>query len=43
MNKVNLPYNSLVIIDSSGSMSGKPFLYAAFIAAVCLCKHPDDD
>ena len=43
MNKVNLPYNSLVIIDSSGSMSGKPFLYAAFIAAVCLCKNPDDD
>ena len=43
MNKVNLPYNSLTIIDSSGSMSGKPFLYAAFIAAVCLCKNPDDD
>ena len=43
MNKVNLPYNSLTIIDSSGSMSGRPFLYAAFIAAVCLCKNPDDD
>lgn len=43
MNKVNLPYNSLTIIDSSGSMSGAPFLYAAFIAAVCLCKNPDDD
>ena len=43
MNKVNLPYNSLTIIDSSGSMSGKPFLYAAFIATVCLYKNPDDD
>ena len=43
MNRVNLPYNSLVIIDSSGSMRGKPFMYAAFIAAVCLCKNPDDD
>ena len=43
MNKVNLPYNSLTIIDSSGSMSGNPFKYASFIAAVCLCKNPDDD
>lgn len=43
INKVNLPYNSLVIIDDSGSMSGKPFNFAAFIAAVCLCKNPDDD
>lgn len=43
MNKVNLPYNSLTIIDSSGSMSGQPFLYAAFIAAVCMVKNPDDD
>ena len=43
MNKVNLPYNSLTIIDSSGSMSGRPFRYAAFIAAVCMCKNPDDD
>lgn len=43
MNKVNLPYNSLVIIDDSGSMSGAPFNFATFIAAVCLCKNPDDD
>lgn len=42
-NKVNLPYNSLVIIDDSGSMRGKPFNIATFIAAVCLCKNPDDD
>lgn len=43
MNKVNLPYNSLVIIDDSGSMMGAPFNFATFIAAVCLCKNPDDD
>lgn len=43
INKVNLPYNSLTIIDSSGSMSGTPFRFAAFIAAVCMVKNPDDD
>ena len=43
MTKVNLPYNSLVIIDDSGSMSGEPFNFATFIAACCLCKNPDDD
>lgn len=43
MNKVNLPYNSLVIVDDSGSMRGRPFNFATFIAAVCLCKNPDDD
>lgn len=43
INKVNLPYNSLVIIDDSGSMRGQPFDFATFIAAVCLVKNPDDD
>nr|DAN95489.1 MAG TPA: cobalamin biosynthesis protein [Crassvirales sp.] len=43
MTKVNLPYNSLVIIDDSGSMHGKPFNFATFLASVCLCKNPDDD
>lgn len=43
MNKVNLPYNSLVIIDDSGSMRGAPFNFASFIAAACLVKNPDDD
>lgn len=43
INKVNLPYNSLVIIDDSGSMSGAPFNLASFLAAVCLVKNPDDD
>ena len=42
-NKINLPYNSLVIIDDSGSMSGAPFNFAKFIASVCLVKNPDDD
>ena len=42
-NKVNLPYNSLVIIDDSGSMCGAPFNFAKFIASVCLVKNPDDD
>ena len=42
-NKVNLPYNSLVIIDDSGSMRGAPFNFAKFIASVCLVKNPDDD
>ena len=42
-NKVNLPYNSLVIIDDSGSMSGGPFRFASFLASVCLVKNPDDD
>lgn len=42
-NKVNLPYNSLVIIDDSGSMYGPPFAFASFLAAVCLVKNPDDD
>lgn len=43
INKVNLPYNSLVIIDDSGSMTGAPFNFATFIASVCLVKNPDDD
>lgn len=42
-NKVNLPYNSLVFIDDSGSMNGAPFNFASFLAAVCLVKNPDDD
>lgn len=42
-NKVNLPYNSLVIIDDSGSMSGSPFNFASFLASVCLIKNPDDE
>ena len=40
--KVNLPYNSLVIVDDSGSMRGAPFNFAKFMASVCLVKNPDD-
>jgi len=43
MDKVKLPYNSLVIIDDSGSMRGEPFRFASFIASACLVKNPDDD
>ena len=43
INKINLPYNSLVIMDDSGSMSGAPFNFASFLASVCLVKNPDDD
>lgn len=42
VDKVNLPYNSLVIVDDSGSMSGAPFNFAKFMASVCLVKNPDD-
>ena len=43
VNKVNLPYNSLVIVDDSGSMSGGPFNFAKFLASICLIKNPDDE
>ncbi len=43
INKVNLPYNNLVIIDDSGSMGGAPYRFASFLASVCLVKNPDDD
>lgn len=43
MNKIHLDYNTLVIIDDSGSMSGAPFNFATFLASVCLVKNPDDD
>ncbi|MBO7211608.1 MAG: hypothetical protein J6V44_11475 [Methanobrevibacter sp.] len=42
VNKVNLPYNMLTIIDDSGSMTGAPFNFATFLASVCLVKNPDD-
>jgi len=50
MNKINLPYNSLVFVDDSGSMTSRygwnelytPFDLATFIATICLTKNPDD-
>lgn len=41
-NKVNLPFDFLTIIDESGSMQGKPFNFATFLASVLLYKNPDD-
>lgn len=41
LDKVNLNYNTLVIADTSGSMSGKPLNFAAFMATICLLKNPD--
>ena len=43
INKIHLDYNTLVIIDDSGSMTGEPFNFACFLASVCLVKNPDDD
>lgn len=48
LDKINLPYNSLVFIDDSGSMSQyrvngvTAFDFACFIATICLTKNPDD-
>lgn len=40
---VNMEFNSLVIVDDSGSMDGEPFNFAKFMAAICLYKNPDDE
>lgn len=48
LDKVNLPYNTLVFVDDSGSMNGSSFGgvsafdFATFIATICLMKNPDD-
>lgn len=50
LDKINLPYNTLVFADDSGSMDspyGQTFgfsarQFAAFIATICLTKNPDD-
>lgn len=49
LDKVKLPYNTLVFIDDSGSMSSTygregftAFDFANFIATICLMKNPDD-
>jgi len=53
LDKINIPYNTLVFVDDSGSMhsSGREiggahvsaFEFATFIAAICLLKNPSDD
>lgn len=49
LDKINLPYNTLVFCDDSGSMNSPyagfgftPRQFAAFIATICLLKNPDD-
>lgn len=41
-NTVNLPFNFLTIVDESGSMRGRPFNFATFLASMLLIKNPDD-
>lgn len=50
LDKINLPYNTLVFMDDSGSMMGtfskegfSAFEFANFIATICLMKNPSDD
>lgn len=42
LNKINLEYNNLVIVDESGSMTGAPYNFATFLASIMLAKNPDD-
>lgn len=48
LDKVNLPYNTLVFVDDSGSMRSHrhngvtAFDFATFMATICLTKSPDD-
>ena len=43
LTKIKLDYNTLVIVDDSGSMTGRPFNFATFLASIFLTKNPDDD
>lgn len=50
LDKIKLDYNTLVIMDDSGSMKGSyystPFSayeFATFMATICLTKNPDDE
>ena len=52
IDKVNLPYNTLVFVDDSGSMASTwrvnqtgftPRQFAAFIATICLMKNPEPE
>ncbi len=50
LDKVKLPYNTLVFVDDSGSMNGlynnsfgfSARQFGAFMATICLMKNPDD-
>jgi hypothetical protein len=51
LDKINLPFNNLVIVDDSGSMQSlygssfgfTPYEFAAFMATICLMKNPTDE
>lgn len=52
LDKINLPYNTLVFVDDSGSMRTRygsrnypytPRELGAFLATVCLLKNPDEE
>lgn len=52
LDKVTLDYNTLVIVDDSGSMNASwnynpynfnPRVFSAFMAAICLTKNPDPE
>lgn len=42
IDKINLPFNFLTIIDDSGSMTGAPFNFASFLVSALLYKNPND-
>lgn len=42
-NKVNLNYDTLVLLDASGSMYGFAWEFAIFITAVCLYCNPNEE
>jgi len=51
LDKINLPFNNLVIVDDSGSMQSgfgvthgfTAYEFAAFMATICLMKNPTDE
>lgn len=50
LDKISLPYNSLIFMDDSGSMGWggdsigfKPYQFAAFMATITMMKNPDVD
>ena len=43
LQRIKLDYNTLVIVDDSGSMTGAPFNFATFLTSIFLTKNPDDN
>lgn len=42
-NKVKLDYNTLVLLDASGSMHGFPWEFGIFLTAVCMYCNPNEE